>query len=489
MPTAPNLILFFGRLHPLLVHLPIGFLTLLALIELLSRLKRFKGVGEARGVILCATIVATILTITCGLMLSTGGGYDPSLLFWHKWMGITLGTGIIVCGYAFWKHQPRLYTTALIAILLLLGPASHFGGSMTHGKNYLFAYAPLWLRPSTDSPAQPVARAEPIRGAAQADVYADLVQPIFAQNCIGCHGSDRTSGSLRLDTIAFIKHGGQSGPAILLKKSAQSLLIQRLSLPPQDSRHMPPEGKPQPSDDQIDMLKWWIDDGAPEKKLVGDLNPSDDQLAMANRLLKIPLPTDAPAAPPIPIADAQAQIAALSPKIGIVATPFAVDQPWIIVNAALNHAFGDAELAQLGALGPNIVDLNLAGTHITDAGLAGIESMSNLKRLRLDRTTITDSGLLHIAKLTKLDYLNLYSTGVTDSGLKTLAALPSLRHLYLWKTKVDPSAATAFAASRTDASKIDQLKAQIERLREQISAATFEVVLGLTPATRPTTVP
>ena len=33
MPTAPNLVLFIG-LHPLLVHLPIGFLILLAIVEL-----------------------------------------------------------------------------------------------------------------------------------------------------------------------------------------------------------------------------------------------------------------------------------------------------------------------------------------------------------------------------------------------------------------------------------------------------------------------
>ena len=41
-----NLLLFFGRLHPLVVHLPIGILLLLALLELAGRWSRFPRLGE-----------------------------------------------------------------------------------------------------------------------------------------------------------------------------------------------------------------------------------------------------------------------------------------------------------------------------------------------------------------------------------------------------------------------------------------------------------
>ena len=175
---------------------------------------------------------------------------------------------------------------------------------------------------------------------------------------------------------------------------------------------------------------------------------------MVTRLLKLPEPVDPTVAPPISIADAQSQIAVLSPQLGIVFTPVAVDQPWVIVNAAINHSFSDSQLAQLAPLSPNIVDLNLAGTRITDAGLSTVSTMSNLTRLRLDRTAITDAGLSKLTQLRKLTYLNLYGTNITDNGLNTLAALPNLRHLYLYQTKVDPAAAAAFAASKTDATKI-----------------------------------
>lgn len=482
MPTPPNFVLFIGRLHPLLVHLPIGFLLLLGIVELLSRFSKFRGAAAARNIILAATVVSAVITITCGLMLSTSGDYDPSLLSWHKWMGILLGLSIFASAFCVWQRQQRLYTAFLILSLLILAPASHFGGSITHGENYLLAYAPRWLR----EPEQHfTVVGPPPHAAAQAMVYNDLVRPVLEQNCLACHGSDKSSADLRIDSLEALHRGGKSGSLWNNGNSSGSLIVQRLRLPLADAKHMPPDGKPQPSDDQIELLKWWIDNGSPEKAKVADLNPNDDQLAMVTRLLKLPEPVDPAAAPPIAIADVQSQIAVLSPKLGIVFTPFAVDQPWVIVNAAINHSFNDSQLAQLAPLSPNIVDLNLAGTHVTDAGLSTVAAMLNLTRLRLDRTAITDAGLSKLRQLRKLTYLNLYGTRVTDNALKTLAALPNLRHLYLYQTKVDPAAAAAFAASKTDATKIARLKKQIEKLQEQLSGAGVDVVEGIKPTTRP----
>jgi hypothetical protein len=306
---------------------------------------------------------------------------------------------------------------------------------------------------------------------------------------MACHNADKDSGQLRLDSLAFITHGGKSGPTIVAKNSANSLIIQRILLPVDDPHHMPPAGKPQPSDDQIQLLQWWIDSGAAEHKQISDLDPSADQIALVSRLLKLPLSAEPGELKPIPLADLQPQIDSLVQQLHLVITPVAVDQPWIIVNASLSRSFGDKELAALSPLTANVVDLNLAGTHITDAGMTTVATMTNLTRLRLDRTAITDTGLVPLKKLTKLDYLNLYSTGVTDNGLKTLASLPSLRQLYLWKTKVDPAAAAAFTAAKTDNGKIAQIQKQIEKLKDQIAAQHIEVVQGLKPATMPATNP
>jgi hypothetical protein len=177
-------------------------------------------------------------------------------------------------------------------------------------------------------------------------------------------------------------------------------------------------------------------------------------------------------------------------KTGVVISLVAADQPWLIVNAAINRKFGDVELAELSPLAANIVDLDLAGTHVTDTGLAAVASMQNLHRLRLDRTTITDAGLTQLRGLKKLEYLNLYNTTVTDAGLKTLAALPNLRHLFIWKTRINPATADAFVAAKSNKTKIAQIQRQIEKLQAEISSQHVEVIDGVkTPTSQPTTKP
>ena len=161
-----------------------------------------------------------------------------------------------------------------------------------------------------------LASTQPLHDPAQAQLYADLVRPVLAQNCLACHGPDKTSGGLRLDSYVAIARGGQDGPVVTSGNSATSLLIQRLSLPISDSKHMPPDGKPQPSDDQLDLLKWWIDGGTSEHQTIAQAKATDDQLALVSRLLKLPEPVDASAVPPIAMADAAAKCAALSAKIG-----------------------------------------------------------------------------------------------------------------------------------------------------------------------------
>ena len=88
------------------------------------------------------------------------------------------------------------------------------------------------------------------------------VRPIFAQHCIGCHGSEIQMAGLRLDRGESALRGGAGGAVIIAEQSAQSLLIQRLSLPRTDAGAMPPPGNPGPTEEQIRILAEWIDGGA-----------------------------------------------------------------------------------------------------------------------------------------------------------------------------------------------------------------------------------
>ncbi|MBU6384999.1 MAG: DUF1553 domain-containing protein [Planctomycetes bacterium] len=83
---------------------------------------------------------------------------------------------------------------------------------------------------------------------------------ILRDRCIQCHGQRIEEGKLRLDHRDGLLHGGESGKAIQLGHSAESLLIARVSAT--DETRMPPDGQAL-TQDQIEILRRFIDQGAP----------------------------------------------------------------------------------------------------------------------------------------------------------------------------------------------------------------------------------
>ena len=90
-----------------------------------------------------------------------------------------------------------------------------------------------------------------------------------------------------------------------------------------------------------------------------------------------------------------------------------------------NSKITDAGLAHLKGL-ENLKSLNLVWTKITDAGLAHLKGLSKLENLDLGATNLTDAGLVHLKGLTNLQELGLNRCNlITDAGLKSLKkALP-----------------------------------------------------------------
>ena len=88
---------------------------------------------------------------------------------------------------------------------------------------------------------------------AQSDVYTKQVQPIFEQNCYGCH-SAKMRGGLRLDSRESMLKGGATGPAVVPGKPDQSLIYQAITYKNEDLK-MPPMG-PLSSDDVATIARW-----------------------------------------------------------------------------------------------------------------------------------------------------------------------------------------------------------------------------------------
>jgi mono/diheme cytochrome c family protein len=262
------MIKFVGKFHLLLVHLPIGCFILLAGLEWLALRPGWKELAPANRVILLLIIPVSALSALCGWLLAFTGDYDADALLVHRW----LGTAVPLAAVGLWMVRQRgwmmMYRRGLLVTVLLLGVASHFGGVLTHGKNYL-----AWPG-ARSADAKPLSEAELL---AQ-PVYPTLVQPIFNQYCVSCHGPEKAKGGLRLDSVEHLRRGGDSG-AVIESAATPSLLGQRLQLPTDDEDHMPPAGKPQLSAAQLATVLWWLNSGAPtDQTPVAKLNPTPEQV-------------------------------------------------------------------------------------------------------------------------------------------------------------------------------------------------------------------
>ncbi len=90
------------------------------------------------------------------------------------------------------------------------------------------------------------------------------VLPALRRNCLACHSGSHAENRLVLETPQTILKGGENGPAVVPKKSGESLLFRAAAHI--DEPVMPPPGnKVQAVDlsaDELGRIKRWIDEGA-----------------------------------------------------------------------------------------------------------------------------------------------------------------------------------------------------------------------------------
>ena len=90
----------------------------------------------------------------------------------------------------------------------------------------------------------------------------------------------------------------------------------------------------------------------------------------------------------------------------------------------------DAALVAVSRLS-KLTTISLTGPKVTDAGLTLLSNLRDLEVLILGQVDVTDEGLKQIHHLKKLRILNLVSDRITDAGLAYIAGLTDLEHLLI----------------------------------------------------------
>jgi len=106
------------------------------------------------------------------------------------------------------------------------------------------AASPLWADSPTDQAAE---------------FFESRVRPVLVATCFRCHGGEKTSGGLRVDSRAALVAGGDHGAAIVPGRPAESLLVRALRR--QDDEVVMPPDEPL-AKATVDDLARWIEHGA-----------------------------------------------------------------------------------------------------------------------------------------------------------------------------------------------------------------------------------
>jgi uncharacterized membrane protein len=440
---------FLGRFHPLIVHLPIGFLVLAILLEWLENGKKNKKNNKIIAVSWLVGGISAFAAAFCGWFLGDSGSYSEDNLFIHKWLGIAL----VVVAFAGWwikknhgNYSKTLHNSVNIALLVMLMVEGHKGGNITHGENYLVEHAPAPIQnllsfsnkieglPQYNSPDSVV-------------VYSDLIHPILESKCLSCHSNEIQRGDLNLASQQLFQDGGENGPVLAPGDPEESEIFQRITTSQKSTKFMPPKGNPM-TYDEIKVMEWWINSGADFDKKVSDIELNESIKSVLIRLYGLDT-NHKPWYESVMVSPIDTTQLDVLESNGFLVKSLGDE------NNLLDIKYSKSELTQeqikaLNGAKEHITWLSLAQSNVENEWLSDIGNFSNLTRLQLEKTAISDLGISALSNLEHLEVLNLYDTKVTDSCLQDLVNIQSLRRVYLWKTEVTKEAIASLQQDNPD---------------------------------------
>lgn len=486
--TKDGLATFLGRFHILMVHMPIGLLFVVPLMEIVGWTRWGHRVRDGVPFVLWMAVLTAAAASFLGYLMMQAEDIAGRWMTLHMWTGLAVGVfAVLALVFKLAKIGP-LYFVTLLAAVGSTAAAGHFGGAMVHSPEYLSEHAPAEIKPfleaglttgtaergtfdklvdtlltvtktkSDSAPADDeilsadhdhgtddLHSAEAGTSTSEAGdvgeergevsipnqlVFDSFVQPILNGKCTECHSEEKIKGKLRLDSHAMIMAGaeGTDYPTLVAGDADGSELIARVMMPDDDDLFMPPEGKNKLTAAEVAVLKWWIAGGAKAKGTVSELKADEKMLETLAAVSESLAKSDE--------VEIIVEVGA-KPK-GIWPTLSAEQQ-----EARLSAADAAAKQVGFSIMPVSTEDDRLRVSAVNVAASFGDQQLAAMAPvaerivwLDLGRTQITDQGMANVGQMFNLERLHLEQTKVSDAGMKHLAALHNLEYLNLYGTGV-----------------------------------------------------
>ena len=431
---VPFIFLFVGRLHPLILHFPIVLIILALLFEIAARFYRWK-IGENTVLfIMLAASLSALVSVAAGFFLFASGDYSGQLMERHFWAGTITGAAIFFTLALFLIHRGTrrfyyLYFSALLFSNVAVGYASHLGGSITHGQDYLTEHLQFVMHSFDDEETKPPS---------EMLVFEDMLLPVFEAKCMSCHNDQRAKGDFVMSSFQDLLKGGKSDhPSVIAGEPEQSELFKRVMLPEGDADRMPPEGKTPLKDSEVALLKFWIASGASDSLKVESARKVDSVERVVDGLLpelaRYRRRSQIERRKSLTLENELREIAARL-DISIRKDSLSDDDHFVIAMKFPPAPFTNDQFRELSPYFEVFSKVSLTASGIDDAGMYYIGQMKNVRELYLQKTKLDGSGIVYLANLPDLEILNLSFTKVDDKAALDLLKIPSLREVYLYRT-------------------------------------------------------
>ncbi|MBK9734677.1 MAG: chitobiase/beta-hexosaminidase C-terminal domain-containing protein [Saprospiraceae bacterium] len=263
-------------------------------------------------------------------------------------------------------------------------------------------------------------------------IFENSILPILDKKCNSCHNTSKSKGNLIMIDSTHILKGGKNGQIFIAGDVVQSTILQRVHLPSNDEKHMPPDGKPQLTKEEALFIKYWIKSGASFSRKINDLEASDSLRILTEEMISAPVILKTYKFNPASVVD----IKKLNTPYRSVKT-LSYNSPALEASYYLTSMFSTERLEELKIIKEQLIGLNLNNMSVEDKHMSFISSFASLEKLHLNGTKITDAGLKLLDKCQKLEQVSLANTSVTKNIELAFKSLKSLHKIFLDNTPID----------------------------------------------------
>lgn len=421
-----------GRFHPLIVHLPIGFILFALILMYYPAKDKNLLLPTVQFALILSTLMAFFACIT-GIILYNQEGYAFDTVQNHLFLGILTALTCLSLYLLVKKHQslsdPKIHVGSTI-LFLSLTITGHLGGNLTHGETYLTEVLPEGIQATFGWKIEEQFEPLSLDGEAweEALFYEDVVQPILNQNCRSCHNEKNSKGDLILTSKESLLEGGKNGEVIFHKNPLESELLERMLLPLDHEDHMPPKEKRQPLETEVELIKAWLLTGASFEETLGQSGISVD--LVSSFFVK----NENSIYPEVQLEPFEEDVLKELKGQGFFIEKLSVTSPLLKVSTINFPEADNQDLESLEPILAYITILDLSLSNVTDDVIPLVGKMENLTILKLNETKIEGQNFEMLKGNTHLIQLHLTKSMVNRDNLGKLDSHPSLQKVFAYET-------------------------------------------------------